>query len=238
MPVNIEQARLNFFRQQFEKRLSNETDISVSFKSVVSKERKIKEDLIAKVDTILENETDPTEIGEQFYKAVIEIVQSIFRNSIAKLNDLKKSDIPNYQHFCSLYGNVLVSKENETQLFSDTYEKIQKFHYGPIENTPGRADMVRLLIAALSTKPDSRTMIGGVEFFGRVTKFFLGNALLTYTDNNVGDSFNQANEIVSTIYAEMKNEWGWNPADIIDVQCALWIEFHDNIESYTSYSSD
>ena len=128
MPVNIEHARLNFFRQQFEKRLTNETDISVSFKSVVAKERKIKEDLIAKVDTILENETEIIEIGEQFYKAVIEIVQSIYRISIAKLNDLKKYDVANYQRFCSLYGNVLVSRENETQLFLDTYEKIQNFY--------------------------------------------------------------------------------------------------------------
>lgn len=237
LPIIIDQARLTFFKEQFERRFSRGTEPSDAFKSAVADERQMKVDLKDRVNTILKQEKDASVIGEQFYKAVSVTVSPVHKNSIAKIKDLKNSDIANYKYLFSLYGNVLTSDDEETSLFRHSYEKIEHFHHSSIKNTPERSDMVYLLFAALSSKPYSKTIIGRVRFFGEVTKFFLGTKLLTSYDKNVEDSLNQLNGIVAKLFDEMSN-WGWSPEDTIDIQCALWLEFKvDNLESYKSYSS-
>ena len=238
MPIIIDQARLTFFKEQFEKRFSNGTELSLAFKSAVADERKMKVDLIDEVAKILESETDASHIGEQFYEAVKKTFHSIHSSSIARVKDLQSADKGNYKVFCELIGDVLISEESESELYSTAYSKIQDFHYKKIENAPARSAMIHLLFAALSSKPGSTTIVGMVDFFGDVTDFFLGRKLLTYKDENVEDSFNQLNGIVARLFDEMSDVWGWKPQDIIDVQCALWLEFKvDNLESYKNYSS-
>lgn len=236
MPVSIDQDRLTFFKQQFEERLCNDKKPSVSFESVVAEERRMKVDLINEVQGILEIEKDATCVGEQFYTAVMENVESVFYVSIPKIRDLEHSDTANYNRLTRIYGDALLSSQKESEVFRYTYEEIQKFHYDRIANAPGRADMIHLLFAALICKPDSKTIIGNVTFFGDVTEFFLGTRLLTAKDSNVEYSFEQLNGIVATLYDEMTNAWGWNPQDNIDVQCSLWREFKENSDSYTNYS--
>lgn len=236
MPVSIDQDRLTFFKQQFEKRFCHDTKPSAAFESVVAKERKMKVDLITEVKGILKTEKDATCVGEQFYAAVMENVESVFYVSITKISDLEGSDNANYRHLCRIYGDALLSSQGESELFRNTYEELQNFHYDRIANAPRRADMIHLLFAALICKPHSKTIIGNVTFFGNVTEFFLGKRLLTYKDSNVGYSFEQLNGIVARLFNEMTNVWGWNPEDNIDVQSALWREFNENLDSYTNYS--
>lgn len=237
MPIIIDQARLKFFREQFENNYLNDKEPSDAFKSAVDNERQMKIDLIDEVAKILTSETDASRIGEKFYEAVMKTITSVHRVSLAKIKDLENSDKANYNYLFSLYGNVLKSTKEESNLFQHTYKKIQEFHGKRIENAPGRADMVHLLFAALSSKPNSKTMIGRVQFFGDVTNFFLGRKLLSAQDENVEDSFYQLNGIIARLFDEMSS-WGWSPQDIIDVQCALWLEFKgNNLESYKNYSS-
>ncbi len=237
MPIIIDQARLTFFKEQFEKRFSHGAEPSDAFKSAVANERQMKVDLKERVNTILKQEKDASVVGEQFYEAVKKTFHSIHFSNIEKVKDLQSTDKGNYKVFCELLGNVLMSGEIESELYSSAYRKIQDFHYKKIENAPARSAMVHLLFAALSSKPGSTTIVGMVDFFGDVTDFFLGRKLLTYKDENVEDSFNQLNGIVARLFDEMSS-WGWSPQDIIDVQCALWLEFQvDNSESYKNYSS-
>lgn len=229
------QTQFELFKSHFEDNLKDKNGNSITFDDAISSERGKKRKLVETVQKLIGDNTDTAKLGEEFYRSVDKYLASIYPTERAKINDLKKHDLPNHNRFCAILGNALLSTNQEDEIFSKTYDDISIYHSEKIPNAPSRSTLFHLLFVALTCKDDSKSIFGTVTFFGDVTEFFLGERLLSKSDPNIKQSFNSLNQIVSQLSEVMSSEWGCNILDNLDVQSTLWIEFRDNKPKYKAY---
>ena len=228
-------AQFESFRHQFEDHLETKTGRAISFNEAINSERVPKMALVKAVRALLQQSSDPVILGKGFYKAVDKHLKSIHRIEATRIGDLEKLDKLNYDRFCSILGDALLSSDTEDDIFFQTNENILKFLSEKILNSPGRSTMVHLLFVALACKKNSKTIFGMITFFGDVTEFFLGSRLFGTKDPNIKQSFNLLNNLVCELSNTMSSKWGWNVQDNIDVQSALWVEFKNNKPKYDAF---
>ncbi len=228
-------AQFESFRNQFEDHLTGKDGQKISFTEAVSGLRTPKLALVESVRTLLKDHNNPVLIGHEFYQTVIKHLKTVHRIEAAKISDLEKHDKPNYDKFCAILGDALLSSDRDEEIFDRYHHRILSFHMEKIEHAPSRGTIFHLLFVALGCKENSDTIFGTVTFIGDVTEFFQGDRMFKRSRINVKESFRRLNNTIAQLSETMSSKWGWNVLDKIDVQSALWLEFKNNKPKYDAY---
>lgn len=228
-------TRFESFRHQFEDHLVGKDGQNISFTEAVSGLRVPKLALVKSVRELLKVQTDPTELGHQFYHTVLKYLKTVHRIEVAKLAELEENDRRSYNKFCAILGDALLSSDRDEEIFDKYHHRILSFHMEKIENAPSRGTVFHLLFVALGCKENSDTIFGTVTFIGDVTEFFQGDRMFKRSRINVKESFQRLNNTIAELSETMSSKWGWNVLDKIDVQSALWLEFKNNKPKYDAF---
>lgn len=228
-------SQIEVFKLHFEDNLSDNYGQTISFDEAIKREHKTKRALVEAVQELIKEEANPETLGSKFYVEVKKRLKSINRHDKSKFKKLKDSNSAMYNDLCSIFGQALLSTDDEVNVFQSSFEKILQYDDVKTDNDPSRSILYHLLFVALACKQNSNTIFGMVRFFGDVTEFFLGKRLLQFNDKELKQNFVIFNEFIAQLYDIMTNQWGWNVKDNLDVQSALWIEIKEKEEKYKSY---
>ena len=228
-------AQFESFRHQFQDHLIGKDGQEISFTEAVSNLRSPKLALVESVRTLLKYHNDPIHIGHVFYRTVIAHLKTVHRIEVAKLAELEEHDKPNYDKFCEILGDALLSSDKDEDIFDRYHHRILRYHRDKIENAPSMGTIFHLLFVALGCKENSDTIFGTVTFIGDVTEFFQGDRMFKRSRINVKESFQRLNHTIAKLSETMSSKWGWDVLDKIDVQSALWLEFKNNKPKYDAY---
>lgn len=223
------------FRHQFEDHLVGKDGQKITFTEAVSSLRVPKLALVKSVRQLIKEHSDPTELGHLFYHTVLKYLKTVHRIEVAKLAELEEFDRRNYNKFCAILGDALLSDEKDEEIFERYHHRILSYHMEKIENAPSRGTVFHLLFVALGCKENSDTIFGTVTFIGDVTEFFQGDRMFKRSRINVQESFQRLTNTITQLSETMSSKWGWNVIDKIDVQSALWLEFKNNKPKYDAY---
>lgn len=228
-------SQIEVFKLHFEDNLIAKDGKTISFDEAISSEITPKRALVKSVRKLIEEDANPESLGSKFYSTVNEHLKSIYWQEFDNFTKLQNRNKLLYGRICSILGMALLSTEGEDDVFLSSFEKIRQYGQEREKGDPNRSTMYQLLFVALACKKDSKAVSGIVTFFGDVTEFFLGKRLLQFTDDDIGQSFTAFKDLLAQLSDIMKNQWGWNIKDNMDIQCVLWQEFRNNRNKYKSY---
>lgn len=218
--------RFDEFRQLFEKNHHTENGNQFSFKAAIADELRSKSNLIQEVRSLRDSEDDLFELGIKVHRKINNHFGSIGMGPGRKIYRLKQNYPNYYNDMFAMIGKVLRSDDNEIQIFGSTHQEIMEFHYKTKDETRLRSTLFHLLMVTLACKEGSKTIFGMVKFFERLTEFFLDQKLFHFTDNNIQNSFVRLTNLITDLQTKMKNDWEWQVDSRLEVQSALWMEFH------------
>lgn len=227
MNDNSPNNRFEQFRYGFENKHKSDTNDHFCFTSAISTELESKSEMIEAVRSLNDSQADLFSLGTNIQKEVHKTFGSIGQYPRQKLSRLHQHFPDYYTDYFVMIGRVLRSTDDEVTVFKSTYDSIMEFHYRTKDETRLRGTLLHLLMVTLACKENSKTIFGMVRFFENVTKFFTGKKLFGFHDKNINHSFGVLSDLVTELHDRMRDDWNWEVNTRLDVQSALWMEFHN-----------
>ena len=217
------------FKELVDKELPGFDNFDGKYQAKIDKEREPKLKIEGQVPSLrkLKSKKD---IGEGFYNLVSKnriYVNPHINTRIKKLKDGNKKE---YSKFCEMLGDVLSNSKTDKETFSKSIDdyitfraKFKVIDKALFDILPAQGAVIILILVAMSMKDNSNTIMGNIKFFGIISEFFEHPKIFEDKSKNLESEYEWLSSLIESLYKAMKIEWNWQPRDLLDVQCILWI---------------
>ena len=217
------------FKELVYKELPGFDNFKGKYGAKIDKEREEKLKIRVRVPSIrkLKSRKD---IGEEFYNLVSKnriYVHPQMKIRIKKLKDGYKKE---YDKFCKMLGDVLSNSKTDKETFSKSIDdyitfrtKFKAIDKALYDILPAQGAVIILILVAMSMKDNSNTIMGNIKFFGKISEFFEHPKIFEDKSKNLESEYEWLCSLINSLYNAMIKQWNWQPRDLLDVQCILWI---------------
>lgn len=183
-----------------------------------------------RVQAVLAEDPDDEDLGRQ----VFEILKTASKNSPfvrwQTEDSVAKAGPDQLGEFHRIIGQLVRSPDDAGEALEQAFEAM-----GGLATRDGRhipqGERINILFSALAMVRPMEAAPVKVTRFDWAWNFLTGKKLFSGGRRNMAADYQRFRSVFAQLFAIMRDEWGWEPQDWLDIQGFLWIASHKHFSA-------